>query len=164
MRTPLAAQLTYFSLCTGVALCVADLRAQALTGITGGGKVVRVPEKVTHPWAQDVIKVVPPEYPYRDRARFNEGKGLFRALIDPKSGHVTRVVVVKSTGYRSLDEAASSALQQWRLRPGKWKVIEMPINYEMSRSRAEAMEKIRRARQEARRNNLPWYEFPEVRD
>jgi len=43
-----------------------------------------------------------------------------------------------------LDEAAMSALRQWRVKPGKIKSFDFPVTYTMARSREDAMEKIRR--------------------
>lgn len=84
------------------------------------------------PWFQDRVKAFAPDYPYRDRAQRNEGRGIFRMSLDLKTGAVTRVTVVKSTGFATLDRATMEAFRRWRWKPGKWKEIEMPIRFTMS--------------------------------
>jgi TonB family protein len=81
------------------------------------------------PWNKDVTKAVPPEYPYEERNRKHTGAGLFRMDIDPETGSVTKVSVVKSTEYNRLDEAAKHALVQWRFRPSSWKELSLPVNF-----------------------------------
>jgi TonB family protein len=85
------------------------------------------------PWWQDRVRAVAPEYPIADRARHHEGAGLFKASLDLKTGFVTAVTVTKSTGFRTLDGCAIAALQKWRWTPGRWRVIEVPVRFTMSR-------------------------------
>jgi TonB family protein len=85
----------------------------------------------TSRWLQDATKIVGPEYPSADRRNGREGLGVFRLTIDPKTGVVTDIATVKSTGFASLDHAASVALRQWRWKPGRWKEVVMPINFVM---------------------------------
>jgi TonB family protein len=127
-------------------LCVAPVKsfAQSEIAITVSGKVVTVAPGQKPPWRADLINIVPIEYPYRDRMRNNQGSGLFRVTLDPKTGRVTDVTVRKSVGYTTLDDAAISALRQFRMRLGKWKQFDFPVTFEMARNREEAMEKMRR--------------------
>lgn len=81
------------------------------------------------PWLQDVIKTVAPDYPDRDRIFRHEGNGLFQLTLDLKTGLVTRMTVIKSTGFPTLDTAAVVALRQWRWKPGKWKEIEIGLRF-----------------------------------
>jgi TonB family protein len=76
------------------------------------------------------VKAVGPEYSYEDRRSRNQGAGVYRLVLDA-AGAVTDVAIIKSTGVRSLDHSAITALQQWRWQPGKWKQIEMPITFTM---------------------------------
>jgi TonB family protein len=82
-------------------------------------------------WMQDRIKVFAPDYPYRDRAQRNEGTGLFRLTLDLKTGAVTGITMLKSTGFVTLDRCTIAAFHHWRWKPGKWKEIEMPITFTM---------------------------------
>jgi len=83
-----------------------------------------------HPaWRDDCIKAVGPEYSYADRQRRNMGTGLYRLYIDLKTGDVTSVAVVKSTGVATLDTSAMTAFRKWRYKPGKWKQIDLPVTF-----------------------------------
>ena len=75
-----------------------------------------------------------PKYPYEARARHITGRGMYEILMDTKSGMVTRVVVVQSTGSKLLDEAAVDAFSRWRARPGKISRIRLPVNFTLARS------------------------------
>jgi TonB family protein len=92
-----------------------------------------------------VIHRVPPEYPYEARRSGITGRGILVGIVEFKTGKVTSVTMEKSTGSRILDEAALSAFRQWQFKPNSIHQFRTPITYEMSRSREEAMEKVRRA-------------------
>ena len=92
-----------------------------------------------------VVHQVPPEYPFEARRSGITGHGILFGQVDYKAGTVIFVKMEKSTGSRILDDAALSAFRQWRFKPGTTRQFRVPINYEMVGSRAEAMEKMRRA-------------------
>jgi TonB family protein len=50
-------------------------------------------------------------------------------MLDVNTGLVTKVDLLKSTGYRNLDDSAAQALRYWRWKPGKWKEIDMPVEF-----------------------------------
>jgi TonB family protein len=81
------------------------------------------------PWMDDAIKKVAPEYPKWDRMRHHGGFGLYRVTVDAKSGTVTTVKIIESTGVPTLDESAMKAVRQWVWSPGKWKEIDIPIAF-----------------------------------
>jgi TonB family protein len=83
------------------------------------------------PWIHDRLKFVAPVYSYGDRLTRRQGVGLFRLYIDLKTGLVTHVAVVKSTGFWSLDTSAVNALNKWRWRPGRWKEVDVPLRFVM---------------------------------
>src|SRR5438309_964728 len=57
-----------------------------------------------------------------------QGSGSFRVLFDA-NGHAVAVQTLRSTGNSSLDEAAISALHQWRSEPGReWSLV-VPITF-----------------------------------
>src|SRR6187551_2216636 len=68
------------------------------------------PEPKRAPWLRDVIKDVKPRYPYEERGKRHMGRGLFRMAIDLKTGSVRKVTIVRSTGYKLLDQATREAL------------------------------------------------------
>jgi TonB family protein len=84
------------------------------------------------PWDADLVVYRLPEYPYEERARRHKGDGLFRITLDPKTGLVTQVTVIKSTGFALLDNSAVAAIRKWRWKPGRWKEVDMPIRFDFS--------------------------------
>ena len=79
------------------------------------------------PWVHDQVRTLALKYP--PRASHYEGEGLFRVVLDLRSGSVAKVTVLKSTGFKALDDSAIAYLSQWRWRPGKWKEIYMPVKF-----------------------------------
>ena len=76
-----------------------------------------------------LIKKVEPEYPAGYVLHMAEGKGRFRLTINPKSGEVDEVKIVKSVGYKDLNELAAKALLQWRFQPGTRGPVEVPVEF-----------------------------------
>lgn len=71
----------------------------------------------------------PPEYPREARENGLMGKGVAVLKVDPATGRVTSVSMVKSTGHEILDNAALRAFRQWRYRPGSITTFEIPIQF-----------------------------------
>ena len=76
-----------------------------------------------------LIKRVEPEYPPDVVLRHVSGTGLFRLTINPRSGEVDEVKIVKSCGYKILNELAAKALLQWRFQPGTRGPVEVPVDF-----------------------------------
>jgi TonB family protein len=76
-----------------------------------------------------LIKKVEPEYPPGVVLHMAEGRGVFRLTINPRSGEVDEVKIVKSCGYRTLNELAAKALLQWRFQPGTRGPVEVPVEF-----------------------------------
>jgi TonB family protein len=76
-----------------------------------------------------LIKKVEPEYPPGVVLHMAEGRGLFRLTINPKTGEVDEVKIVKSCGYQTLNELAAKALLQWRFQPGARGPVEVPVEF-----------------------------------
>jgi TonB family protein len=84
------------------------------------------------PWNfADRIAAAAPQYPVEARLRHVQGTGFFRIFIDVKTGAVTQVATLRSTGYVSLDTAAIAALRRWRWKPGTWKEVDVPVAFQM---------------------------------
>jgi TonB family protein len=83
------------------------------------------------PWLDDTITTVAPEYTYSDRAQRHQGVGWFQLTLDLKTGAVTNISIIKSTGFRSLDNCAIKAFRNWRWKSGKWKLVEMPVTFRL---------------------------------
>ena len=88
-------------------------------------------------WETDIVKMVPPEYPYEARRSQLEGSGRFRLQLDLATGKVTKATVLKSTGVVMLDNKALWALRRWELKPGRWRELEVPITFSMSLPRPQ---------------------------
>jgi len=83
------------------------------------------------PWLADRTRAIGPEYSFHDRRFRNEGVGFFRLSLDLKTGLVSKVEILRSTGFRTLDNSAVFVLRQWSWKPGKWKEIDMPVSFTM---------------------------------
>jgi TonB family protein len=83
------------------------------------------------PWMDDQVQAFAPDYPYVDRALHHEGTGLFRLTLDINTGSVSQARLLKSTGFRTLDNCAIASLRRWRWKAGKWKEIDMPVTFKM---------------------------------
>jgi protein TonB len=70
-----------------------------------------------------------PVYPLYARQHRWQGDGVFLLRIRP-DGTVSSVEVLKSTGYRMLDESAVAAYRQWRFRPGM-DHLRIPLTFKM---------------------------------
>jgi TonB family protein len=84
------------------------------------------------PWLSETVKTLAPAYSYDDRNNHRQGAGIFRLTLDPTTGVPREVRVLKSTGFPTLDATAVAAFGQWRWRPGKWRQIDIPVNFTMS--------------------------------
>jgi len=76
-----------------------------------------------------LIKKVDPEYPPGFVLHGAAGKGVFRLTINPKSGLVDEVKIVKGCGHQTLNELAAKALLQWQFKPGTRGPVEVPVEF-----------------------------------
>jgi len=76
-----------------------------------------------------LLKMVKPERSREAERRRLTGRGHFLMKVDVKTGLVTSVTVVKSTGHRELDESAIEALRQWRFNTGTVRQVSIPISF-----------------------------------
>jgi protein TonB len=68
-----------------------------------------------------------PEYPYEARRQRITGEGVAAMTVDPASGQVNNVSMVKSTGNPFLDNAALTGFRRWRFKPGTVSSVRCPI-------------------------------------
>ena len=71
----------------------------------------------------------PPEYPREARDKGLTGKGVAVVKVDPATGHVTSVSMVKSRGHDILDNAALRAFRQWHFPPRGITTFEIPVQF-----------------------------------
>lgn len=76
-----------------------------------------------------LIKKIEPEYPSGFVLHGAEGNGRFRLTINPKSGLVDEVKILKSTGYQDLNKLAAKTLLQWQFQPGTRGPVEVPVEF-----------------------------------
>lgn len=74
-------------------------------------------------------KAFPPTYPDIALTQHKRGNGLFRLTINPPTGKVTNVKVLKSTGVTILDESAAAAFLQWKAKPNRVHYVVIPVNF-----------------------------------
>jgi protein TonB len=72
-----------------------------------------------------------PQYPYEARSRRITGSGVCVVQVDA-SGNVTSASMAQSIGNPILDNAATSAFQRWRFKPGSVSRVKIPITFTMS--------------------------------
>jgi TonB family protein len=73
-----------------------------------------------------------PEYPYEARRQRITGSGIVAMTIDPISGNVTGVSILKSTGSAFLDNAALTAFRRWRFKPGTVSSVRCPVTFTLT--------------------------------
>ena len=78
-----------------------------------------------------LVKKIEPEYPIAIVIHGAKGRGIFRLTINPKSGLVDELKIVKSTGYKDLNELAAKALLQWQFQPGTRSPIDVPVEFDI---------------------------------
>lgn len=103
-------------------------RAVDAHGVT---RTERHPPGTLPRWFKDCIRPVGPDYPYSARALHQTGTGYFRLQLDLRTGAVTQITVIRSTGFRTLDTAALAALRKWRWKPGKWQQVDIPVTFKL---------------------------------
>ena len=81
------------------------------------------------PWIADTVRKRKPDYTYKERTQHHEGSGVFRLTLDLKTGSVTNIDVVQSTGFPGLDESAIKTFRDWRWKPGRWKEVVIPVTF-----------------------------------
>ena len=77
-------------------------------------EIVRIPPE----YKKDTLAAPDPDYPIKAQHLGYQGQGLYRLIINPKTGIVDEVKVIKTTGHRELDANAIMTLFNWKFRPG----------------------------------------------
>lgn len=90
--------------------------------------------KGSPPWALDIIAAVAPAYPFRERNLRHEGMAIVRLTLNIKTGRVVKATLLKSSGYRMLDDCAIAAFSRWVWRAGRWKEIDEGVMFRLSRN------------------------------
>ena len=88
---------------------------------------VQIDVYVGHP--PGVIKFVHPQYPAKFAPYAWSGKGVFLLRVNPRTGDVEEVKVLKTTGHVLLNEMAAKAFFQWKFQPGGATQVPVPVEF-----------------------------------
>lgn len=73
-----------------------------------------------------------PEFPYRLVSRGVQGNVTLLLKVNPKTGRVYEVKVLKSARYIILNELAAKSALQWRFRPGTITEVTVPYSFSVT--------------------------------
>src|SRR5436305_1461163 len=76
--------------------------------------IVRIPAQ----YKKDTINAPNPEYPIKSQHLGYQGQGIYRLIVNTKTGVADEVKVLKTTGHRELDASAVLAFMKWKFKPG----------------------------------------------
>jgi TonB family protein len=116
MKKPLRTVLTLF--CLQIVLVIPSR----------GSEIVRINPK----FKADTISAPDPDYPMKAQHLGYEGNGIYRLVVNQKTGVADEVKVVKSTGHRELDASAVMTLFNWKFRPGAVKERDVFIVFHLT--------------------------------
>ena len=75
-----------------------------------------------------ILNAPEPDFPASTTMR-QLGQGVYRLVINPKTGMADEVKVLQSSSTRKLDAAAVMAFMQWKFKPGSIKEIDVPLSF-----------------------------------
>ena len=82
-------------------------------------------------WKGIVLYAPVPNYPEAARSHYTLGaQGVYRLKINPKTGLIDEVGVLKHAGHSKLDGAMIFELFKWRIKPGALKELDVPVLFE----------------------------------
>jgi TonB family protein len=76
-----------------------------------------------------VTRFVYPEFPPKLRSYGRNGRGRFLLKINPKTGDVDEVKILRSTGDVLFDEFSAKAFFQWKFQPGTVTQVQVPVEF-----------------------------------
>lgn len=76
-----------------------------------------------------LIKFVRPEYPVSYASRGAAGRGVFLLKVNPKTGDVDEVKVIRHIRFKALEELAVRAFFQWKFQPGSQTSVTVPCEF-----------------------------------
>jgi outer membrane biosynthesis protein TonB len=75
-----------------------------------------------------ILNAPQPDFPASTSLR-QLGQGIYRLLINPKTGMADEVKVLQSSSAKKLDAVAVFAFMQWKFKPGALKEIDIPMSF-----------------------------------
>jgi TonB family protein len=67
---------------------------------------------------KDTVAAPNPEYPMKAKNLGYQGQGIYRLVVNQKTGIVDEVKIMKTTGHRELDASAVMTFINWKFKPG----------------------------------------------
>ena len=83
-------------------------------------------------YKQDSVFAPDPEYPIKAQHLQQDGQGIYRLMINDKTGTVDEVKVLRTTGYRELDASAVMTFFKWKFRPGAVKQRDVLVKFNLT--------------------------------
>ena len=81
---------------------------------------------------KDAVSAPNPEYPMKAQHLGYQGQGIYRLIVNQKTGTADEVKVLKTTGHRELDASAIMTLFNWKFTPGKVTQRDVLIIFQMT--------------------------------
>ena len=81
---------------------------------------------------KDTTSAPDPEYPMKSKSLGYQGQGIYRLIVNEKTGTADEVKVLKTTGHRELDASAVLAFMNWKFRPGAVKQRDVLVIFHLT--------------------------------
>ncbi len=106
----------------GTLICMTVAGFAQIPPASSVGTIYERPEQIA-------LKHPTPPFPKKARAQHVHGTGVFTLAIDEGSGQVIDVKVLKSTGYKMLDDSAVDTLKRWEFPAHVVTRLDVPITF-----------------------------------
>ena len=90
--------------------------------------IVRIDAK----YKRDALSAPDPQYPIKSQHLGFQGQGIYRLVINAKTGVADEVKVLKTTGHRELDASAVMTLFNWKFSPGSVKQRDVLVVFQLT--------------------------------
>ena len=90
--------------------------------------IVRIDPK----FKRDSVAAPDPDYPIKAQHLGEQGQGIYRLVVNEKTGVADEVKVLRTTGHRDLDASAVMTLFQWKFRPGAVKQRDVLVVFHLT--------------------------------
>src|SRR5438270_9996040 len=91
-------------------------------------EMVRIPAQ----YKKGALASPEPEYPMKSQHLGYQGQGIYRLVINKKTGMADEIKVLKTTGHRELDASAVMTLLNWKFQPGTIDHRDVLVVFEMT--------------------------------
>jgi TonB family protein len=113
---------------TSLRILLALLLFEIATPLCRATDIVTVYEK----FKKDTISAPNPEYPMKSKSLGYQGQGIYRLIVNDKTGMADEVKVLKTTGHRELDASAVLTFMQWKFHPGTVKQRDVLVIFHLT--------------------------------